>query len=141
MTDAEMSYLQKVSILTFKLLITRKTMLVYKKKKILICVHILGFRTFVPQRGRIFMLCLVTVESQTSLSCWTWSIVSPQLVSSMKQDSTRWSSSRQTGGNLSMDVILMIWCSSDFSHLQSPSLIQTQPLTNGCLVNNIVIKY
>lgn len=33
MADAEMSYLQKVSILTFKLLTVRKTMLVYKNKK------------------------------------------------------------------------------------------------------------
>lgn len=33
MADAEMSYLQKVSILTFKLLTVRKTMLVYKDKK------------------------------------------------------------------------------------------------------------
>lgn len=33
MADAEMSYLQKVSILTFKLLTVRKTMLVYNNKK------------------------------------------------------------------------------------------------------------
>lgn len=33
MADAEMFYLQKVSILTFKLLTVRKTMLVYKNKK------------------------------------------------------------------------------------------------------------